>query len=51
MVFILICALLVLRVHGYTLVHNYDYTNWYESFTFETVSSIPFSHLPRSNNA
>ena len=35
----IICALLVLFlcVHGYKLVHNYDHTNWYESFIFETV--------------
>jgi hypothetical protein len=51
MVSIPICALLVWCVHGYTLVDNYDYTNWYESFTFETVSSIPFNQLPGSNNA
>jgi hypothetical protein len=23
---------------AYSLVHSYDYTNWYSSFTFETVS-------------
>jgi len=40
MIPILICFLLAWCVQGYTLVHDYDYRNWYESFTFETVSSI-----------
>lgn len=46
MIPILIFSLLAWCVQGYTLVHDYDYRNWYESFTFETVSSILFmSHL------
>lgn len=27
-------------VKPYTLVHDYNYTNWYSSFTFEDVGTI-----------
>lgn len=29
---------------AYTLVNSYDYTNWYSSFTFETVSFVSSAH-------
>ncbi len=43
MISTIICALLALCLGGanaYELVYNYDYTNWYTSFTFETVSNL-----------
>lgn len=34
-------ALLPSIASAYSLVSNYDYTNWYTSFTFEDVSHPP----------
>lgn len=39
---VVIALILVLyseAVETYTLVHNYDYTNWYSSFIFEDVGT------------
>ena len=50
MILPLICLLFALcfgSARTYTLQHKYDYTNWYDSFTFESVGhhSVPLSIL------
>lgn len=39
-VFAVVFALHFALAPAYTLVHNFNYTNWYSSFMFENVSSF-----------